>query len=92
MIGPRGGFGGHIGALRDFHLDRVDTLFRSAIMARGPATFKTTIQNFGRETGGENGITHRLRATDPRIGADVENRQGAFEQIGDIGPDRMTII
>ena len=64
VIGPGRAFV-HVSRLRQFHLDRVNTALRTAIMPGGPTTLEPSIQ----DRGVSSGVTAYLRhaVLDPRM-------------------------
>src|SRR3546814_12133709 len=83
---------GHRAALREFHLDRVDAAFGTAVMARRPAALETAVGDMAvaacranaRDDAFEFGCGGRAA-----VGADVELRPLAVEQARDMAADRM---
>src|SRR3546814_6685831 len=74
---------GHIAALREFHLDRVDAAFGTAVMARRPAALETAVDDMAVAASRANARNEpfefgcRGRAS---VGAEVEMRQLAVEK------------
>ena len=93
-VGDRGGLG-HIAALRELHLDRVDAVVGLAVVARRPAALEAAVDDMAltarradiRDDGFEFGGAGRTA-----IGPDVELRQLAIEQAGDVAADRMRVV
>jgi len=89
-ISPWGGLI-HIGGLREFHLDCVDAFLRLTVVTRCPAAFKTPVEDavigLGVLANSSDGLLNVWRTAGPAIGADVEVRKDAFEQIRYPGAD-----
>ena len=94
-IGPGRGFG-HVGGLRQLHLDGVQAFGGAAIVAGCPAALETAVGDAGiaRRGGADRGDSRldARRAGSTAVGADVEIRQRAVEQIRDLRADRVAII
>jgi hypothetical protein len=85
----------HVTAEGEFHLKRMNTLRRHAMMPRCPAPAKSTITHGGKPrivTDSEDSSFQRRIAAGAIIGADVEMGELTIEQARNARPDGVRII
>src|SRR3546814_14956900 len=85
---------GHIAALREFHMDRVDAAFGTAVMARRTAALETAVDDMAvaarRANASDAAFELGCRGS-AAVVAEVELRQSAVEPARDMAANRMGV-